>query len=77
MTLPGGAPEEKKLLERFERAKVYASLRYVSGIGGIRLAVHETNQMADVDAMLDIARRFLRKPSKYLRMNGIVPPASR
>lgn len=62
--LPGGAAEEKKLLEEMKRARVFASLRYVTGIGGIRTAVHESNTAADVDALLDVARRFLAKSKK-------------
>jgi len=59
--LPRGAVQEKKLLEEMKKARVFASLRYVTGIGGIRTAVHESNNDADVDALLDVARRFLRK----------------
>src|SRR5580704_2515821 len=59
--LPGGATHEKKLLEAMKKARVFASLRYVSGIGGIRIAVHESNTDADVDALLDVVRRFLKK----------------
>jgi cysteine desulfurase / selenocysteine lyase len=62
--LPGGATEEKKLLEEMKKARVFASLRYVSGIGGIRTAVHESNTDADVDALLDVARRFLKTPAQ-------------
>lgn len=65
--LPGGAPEEKKLLEEMKKARVFASLRYVSGIGGIRTAVHESNSDADVDALLDVVRRFLKKAGREKR----------
>jgi cysteine desulfurase / selenocysteine lyase len=59
--LPGGASDEKKLLEEMKKASVFASLRYVTGIGGIRTAVHESNTSADVDALLDVARKFLKR----------------
>ncbi len=59
--LPGGAVDEKKLLEEMKKARVFASLRYVTGIGGIRTAIHESNRDEDVDALLDVARRFLKK----------------
>ncbi len=62
--LPGGAAEEKKLLEEMKKARVFASLRYVTGIGGIRTAVHESNTPADIDALLDVTRRFLKKSSR-------------
>ena len=65
--LPGGAAEEKKLLEEMKKARVFASLRYVTGIGGIRTAVHESNTDADVDALLDVARRFLKTPTRRKR----------
>jgi len=65
--LPGGAAQEKKLLEEMKKARVFASLRYVSGIGGIRTAVHESNSYADVDALLDVTRRFLKKPVRKKR----------
>ena len=60
-SLPGGAAEEKKLLDEMKQARVFASLRYVTGIGGIRTAIHESNSEADVDALLDVAARFLKK----------------
>ena len=59
--LPGGAVDEKKLLEEMKKARVFASLRYVTGIGGIRTAIHESNRDEDVDALLDVTRRFLKK----------------
>ena len=59
--LSGGAAEEKKLLEEMKKARVLASLRYATGIGGIRTAMHESNSEGDVDALLDVAERFLRK----------------
>lgn len=65
--LPGGASEEKNLLEAMKNARVFASLRYVSGIGGIRTALHESNTDVDVDALLDVVRRFLRKSPQKKR----------
>jgi cysteine desulfurase / selenocysteine lyase len=59
--LPGGAAEEKKLLEEMKKARVFASLRYVTGFGGIRTAIHESNRDEDVDALLDVAARFVKK----------------
>jgi cysteine desulfurase / selenocysteine lyase len=65
--LPGGATEEKKLLEAMKKARVFAALRYVSGIGGIRTAVHESNTEVDVDALLDVVRRFLKNSPRKKR----------
>ncbi len=64
LMLPGGAVEEKKLLERLARARIYATLRYVTGVGGIRLAVHESNTNDDIDTLLDVTRVFVRKTRK-------------
>jgi cysteine desulfurase / selenocysteine lyase len=64
MTLRGGTQEEKKLLEQFARARIYTTIRYVTGIGGIRVAIHESNSNDDVDALLDVTRRFIRKSAK-------------
>ena len=65
--LPDEGVEEKKLLEEMKKARVFASLRYVSGIGGIRTAVHESNREEDVDALLDVAARFLKKKRRLLQ----------
>ncbi len=65
--LPGGAAQEKKLLEEMKKARVFASLRYVTGIGGIRTGLHESNSEADVDALLDVTRRYLKQTNRKLR----------
>jgi cysteine desulfurase / selenocysteine lyase len=62
--LPGGAAEEKKLLNRLERAGIYVTMRYASGVGGIRVAVHESNTETDVDALLEVTGQFMRKSRK-------------
>ena len=59
--LPGGMRDEKALLERLGKSKVLVALRYVSGVGGIRTAVHESNTEADVDALLEVVKRFVRR----------------
>jgi selenocysteine lyase/cysteine desulfurase len=53
--------DEKALLERLGKSKVLVALRYVSGVGGIRTAVHESNTEADVDALLEVVKRFVRR----------------
>lgn len=63
-SLPGGISEEKKLIAEFERNQIFVSLRYVTGIGGIRTGIHVTNSAKDVDALLEVTRRFLRKGQK-------------
>ena len=68
--LPGGAAEEKKLLEEMKKARVFASLRYVTGIGGIRTAVHESNRDADVDALLEVATEILEEETGGYRRDA-------
>jgi cysteine desulfurase / selenocysteine lyase len=62
--LPGGVEAERQLLAQLTRSRTYAAIRYVSGIGGIRSAVHFTNTPADVDALLHITQRFLKRTQR-------------
>jgi cysteine desulfurase / selenocysteine lyase len=62
--LPGGITEEKRLVAEFERNQIFVSLRYVTGIGGIRTGIHVTNSPGDIDALLEVTRRFIRKGQK-------------
>ncbi len=55
---PAGARADAQLLERLTAARVYVSLRRVSGVGGIRAAVHFENTEADIDSLLEVAARF-------------------
>ncbi|MFZ0634904.1 MAG: aminotransferase class V-fold PLP-dependent enzyme [Candidatus Acidiferrales bacterium] len=59
--LPGGAAQEKRLLDELTRARIFVALRYVSGVGGIRVAMHESNNDSDIDALLDVTRRFIKR----------------
>lgn len=61
--LLGGLEAERKLTEQLARAHTYVAVRYVSGVGGIRSAVHVTNTHADVDALVEVTRRFLKRTS--------------
>jgi len=56
----GSADQERLLVRRLTQEHIQVSLRYVSGIGGIRVAVHESNNAGDIDALLDVVRSFLR-----------------
>lgn len=53
-----GIDQDRVLLAALTAARVFVSLRYVAGIGGLRVAVHEDNTQADVDALLQVAARF-------------------
>jgi cysteine desulfurase/selenocysteine lyase len=54
----GGIDQDRALLSALTAARVLVSLRYVAGIGGLRVAVHEDNTQADVDALLEVAAHF-------------------
>ena len=55
----GGIDRDRALLAALSAARVFVSLRYVAGIGGLRVAVHEDNTQADVDALLEVAAGFI------------------
>jgi len=55
----GGIDQDRALVSALTAARVLVSLRYVAGIGGLRVAVHEDNTEADVDALLEVAARFI------------------
>jgi cysteine desulfurase/selenocysteine lyase len=55
----GGIDKDRALVSALTSARVLVSLRYVAGIGGLRVAVHEDNAQADVDALLEVAARFI------------------
>lgn len=54
----GGIDQDRALLAALTAACVLVSLRYVAGIGGLRVAVHEDNTQGDVDALLEVAAHF-------------------
>jgi cysteine desulfurase / selenocysteine lyase len=57
-----GAGAEKQLLACLLEAKIQVSLRYTTGIGGIRVSLHHDNTDGDIQALMDILRRELRRP---------------
>jgi selenocysteine lyase/cysteine desulfurase len=59
--VPGGLEAERELAEQLVRARTYVAVRYISGGGGIRSAVHVTNKPEDVDALLEVTRHFLQR----------------
>lgn len=62
--LPGGIEDEKKLVAELERNRIYVSVRYITGIGGIRTGVHVTNTPSDIDALLSVTERFVSQMKK-------------
>jgi cysteine desulfurase/selenocysteine lyase len=55
----GGIDQDRALVSALTAACVFVSLRYVAGIGGLRVAVHEDNTQDDVNALLEVARGFI------------------
>ncbi len=58
-SLPGGLEEERKLEARLIENRVYISLRYVSGTGGIRVSPHYYNSENELDKLLTITEDFM------------------
>jgi len=54
--LKAGINAELKLLSELLKANVKVSLRYISGIGGIRASLHYDNTAEDVRALLEVVR---------------------
>jgi cysteine desulfurase / selenocysteine lyase len=59
----GGVEQDRALHSALTTSKVFVSLRYISGVGGLRVAVHEDNTDADVNALLKVASHFARTSS--------------
>ncbi len=59
--LPGGLPAERALFDRLVKARVYVSLRYISGVGGIRVSPHYDNTLDDIAQLLAITAEFLKR----------------
>ena len=57
--LEDGIQKEKKLLDKYKKNRIYCSLRYVSGIGGIRVSPHYYTTYEELDYFLEITRDFI------------------
>jgi len=53
----GTAEENVALAERLAEAGVLVSVRYTSGVGGVRVSCHFFNNRADVDRLLELVAR--------------------
>jgi cysteine desulfurase / selenocysteine lyase len=54
VTFSAGDPNENvKVMERLLDRKILVSVRYTSGVGGIRVSCHFYNSAKDVDALLN------------------------
>jgi cysteine desulfurase/selenocysteine lyase len=54
--LQAGFEAEHRLWKRLLDTRVYLSLRYTSGVGGLRVAIHYSNTQDDVEALLETVR---------------------
>ena len=59
--LPGGLPQERELMKLLEAREIYCSLRYISGVGGIRLSPHAYTEYAELDYLLDTVAEFIKR----------------
>ncbi|MBV9610787.1 MAG: aminotransferase class V-fold PLP-dependent enzyme [Acidobacteria bacterium] len=55
-----GFEAERRLYETLLENRLYVSLRYISGIGGIRVGIHFSNTNDDVEALGEIVRDHTR-----------------
>ena len=53
----GSAEETVALAERLAKAGVLVSVRYTSGVGGVRVSCHFYNKRADLDRLLEIVEK--------------------
>jgi selenocysteine lyase/cysteine desulfurase len=53
--------ENKAFVERLLDERIYVSLRYTSGVGGVRVSLHYFNDESDLESLLGAVRRLARK----------------
>ena len=63
------------MVERLLDERVLVSLRSTSGVGGIRVSTHLSNDESDLDRLLSSLRRLLRR--RPARVASPPPEASR
>jgi cysteine desulfurase/selenocysteine lyase len=63
----GDPAENERMLGRLLDERILVSIRYASGIGGIRVSTHYFNDESDVDTLLDALRRLLRRTTSKRR----------
>lgn len=57
--LEGGIEKEKHLMKVLKERNIYCSLRYVSGIGGIRISPHYYTTYGEIDYFIETVRDFI------------------
>ena len=58
--LPGGPAQECALGDALAAQDIFVSVRYTSGVGGIRVSPHTYNDEADIDRLIEATQRFMR-----------------
>ncbi len=58
--LPEGMKQERELERWLTKHNIYTTLRYTSGVGGIRVSPHYYNSREDVERLLDSVEGFLK-----------------
>lgn len=58
--LPGGIDRERQFVDELAAERVFVSLRYVSGVGGIRVAPHFYCCERDIDRLVELVRAAVR-----------------
>jgi selenocysteine lyase/cysteine desulfurase len=61
---PGNAEDNIALTNFLQEHKVLVSVRYTSGVGGVRVSCHLFNIKGDLDRLLDLTGTFLRQHTK-------------
>ena len=60
-----GTPEENfELIKFLQQRKVLVSLRYTSGVGGVRVACHLFNNREDLDRLAELSGEFVHNAIK-------------
>ena len=57
--LPGGPAQECALGDALAAQDIYVSVRYTSGVGGVRVSPHTYNDEADIDRLVEATEHFL------------------
>ena len=75
--LPGGLEQELALNDHLLRNDVFVSVRYTSGVGGVRVSPHQHNSTADVDRLLHETKNYLRSCDSVAHHVGLGPGIKR
>ncbi|MFJ9627749.1 aminotransferase class V-fold PLP-dependent enzyme [Streptomyces sp. NPDC101175] len=71
----GNTDTDLSLLRALLAAGVAVSVRYTSGVGGIRVSCHVYNTLGDLDALLEAAADWQRRPRPAVRPAPAPAPA--